>query len=218
MLILTIEGGYLQYVNGFNANPPTVTRYRGERWEQVPSDLLCGVADTFQDVAIIFTGRSTSQLQNSINEASDQSGVEREHTPGGWLPLNASNRHKSIYYVSEQQEWLFVPNMREAVEEVISSIFWEENFRATAFTGYREFRSLLLSTTWNFGSGALEELIKASIERALFQMTWGPGAWRLFPGSIPLSSLIRLADPVVARNKYRANGLDASLNPRPPSR
>jgi hypothetical protein len=81
----------------------------------------------------------------------------------------------------------------------VSPYFGKRTFPATAFTGYREFRSLLLSTTWNFGSGALEELIKASIDRALFQMTWGPGAWRLFPGSIPLSSLIRLADPVVAR-------------------
>lgn len=199
MLRLTVEDGHLEYVNGFNGDPQTVTRYGGERWEQVSSDLLCGVADTFQDVAIIFTGRSASQLQNRVNQTNRGKAVEREDTLGGWLPLNASNRHKSIYSVSEQQEWLFVPHSREAVEDVISWIFWEENFRATAFNGYRDFRSLLLSTTWSVGSDALEKVIKACVDGALFQVAWGPGAWHMFPGSIHLSSLIRLADPVVAR-------------------
>jgi hypothetical protein len=199
VLRLTSKDGHLEYVNGFDADPQTVTRYGGERWEQVSSDLLCGVADTFQDAAIIFTGRSTSQLQNGVDQASRGKAVEREDTLGGWRPLNASNRHKSIYSVSEQQEWLFVPNSREAVEAVISWIFWEENFRATAFTGYRDFRSRLLSATWNVASGDLEKLIEACVDGALFQMAWGPGTWHLFPGSIHLSSLIRLADPVVAR-------------------
>jgi hypothetical protein len=199
VLRLTAKDAHLEYTNGFDADPPTVTRYGGERWEEVSSDLLCGVADTFQDVAIIFTGRSTSQLQNGISQANRKLNVEREDTAAGWLPLNASNRHKSTYSVSEQQEWLFVPHRREAVEEVISWIFWEESFRAIAFTGYRDFRSRLLSTTWNVASGALENLIKTCVDEALFQMAWGPGAWHLFAGSIPLSSLIRLADPVVAR-------------------
>ena len=199
MLRLTAENGHLEYSNGFAAAPQTVTRYAGERWEEVTSDLLCSVADTFKDVGIIFAGNS-SQLLDRLSQANLKASVEREYTTSGWLPINADNQLKSVYSFSEKRAWLFVPNSREAVEEVVSWTFWEEDFRATAFTGYRELRDRLLSTKWNVESGDLEAFVaQACTAVALFQMTWGPGTWRLFPGSIELGSLTRLADPVVAR-------------------
>jgi hypothetical protein len=86
------------------------------------------VADAFQDVAIIFTGQSPSPLQKSVDQPNRAGVLEREGTIGGWLPLNADNALRAIYSVSGQQEWLFVPNSREAVEEVVSWLFGKRTF------------------------------------------------------------------------------------------
>jgi hypothetical protein len=48
MLRLALIDDSLRYVNGFNAKPWVVTRYLGERWEQIGPDLLCGIADVFR--------------------------------------------------------------------------------------------------------------------------------------------------------------------------
>lgn len=200
MLRLTAEDGYLEYTNGFNAGPQAVTRYDGERWEEVSADLLCGVANVFQDVGIALIGKTMPELLNRITQTNRESEPYWEHTSAGWLPIGANNTHKSIYSFSETRGWLFVPSSREAVEQVVSWIFWAEDFRATAFTGYHEVRNRLLSADWNVDNGDLETFVtKACVEAALFQMTWGPGSWRLFPGTVKLESLVRLADPVVAR-------------------
>ena len=201
MLRLTLTDECLQYDNGFYAGHPTVTRYAGERWEQIPSDLLCGIADVFEDVGIVFIGKSPvpSVLLERAIAAVDKTEPHWEHTSGGWLAPGIENTHKSIYAISDDGNALYVPNSREAVEECLCWIFWED-FRGIAFSGYRAFRERLLSTAWIIDNGDLASFVTTTcVSPALFQIKWAPGSWRLFPGAVKTESLVRLADPVVAR-------------------
>jgi hypothetical protein len=87
---------------------------------------------------------------------------------------------------------------------MISWIMWAESgepgFFVTAFNGYSAFRERLKSSEWSGKDGNLEAFLREySIEKALFRMRAGPGGWSLFPGSVELGNLIRLAEPIVAK-------------------
>lgn len=205
MLLLTVEDGWLRYDNGFNAAPLTVTRYYGERWEQVGSDLLCGIADVFQDVGIVATGRSDSITSETLSVVSTDGNSRLRPTGDRWVPIDtADKKGKAIYaFTPEQSDWLFVPNCREAVEELMSWIMFRptgEGFRASAFLGYSTFRQQLESDNWRGQAVALATLVRERcLDKALFYTESGPGTWFVYPGAIELAHLLRLAEPVVAR-------------------
>jgi hypothetical protein len=205
MLRLTLEEHHIEYENGFNAAPWTVTRYHGEHWEQVGSDLLCGVADVFPDVGIVATGKSSSMSLESVKSVTMRGNSIRVPAGDRWAPIESSKtNNRAVYSFAEQHGWVFVPASREAVEDVVSWTMWatkgEQGFRSTAFPGYREFRKRLDSQPWDVQNGDLATFVtEYCIDRALFQMISSPGTWVLSPGSIELSHLLRRADPVVAR-------------------
>ena len=126
-------------------------------------------------------------------------------TPVRWVPIDAADReYKSVYSLSEEHGELYIPYCREAVEDIAAwEIFApaaEEGYRSVAFLGNRAFRQHLATQAWNVRNGDLAAFVNEScVNRALFQMVWSPGTWILFPGSIELSQLVRLADPVAAR-------------------
>ncbi|MFY9718125.1 MAG: hypothetical protein WAK16_00645 [Candidatus Cybelea sp.] len=204
MLKLTLQEGRLRYENGFNAAPWTVTRYHGERWAQVGPDLLCGIADVFPDVGIVTIGKSSVRENGSVKYC-DIAATSEKCLRERWTPIDAIDREsKSVYSLSEEYGELYVPNCREAVEDVAAwTIFApgeEEGYRSMAFLGNRVFRQRLCSQLWHVWSGDLAAFVgECCVEKVLFSMVWGPGSWTLFPGSLELGPLVRLADPVVAR-------------------
>jgi hypothetical protein len=118
MLKLTLGEDFLKYENGFNASPWSVTRYHGEHWAQVGSDLLCGVADVLQDVGIITIGKSTCRERGSVKYCPIAGSEPETLTHKRWVPIDVADRsHKSVYSLSEEHE-LYVANSREAVEDV----------------------------------------------------------------------------------------------------
>ena len=69
-----------------------------------------------------------------------------------------------------------------------------------AFSGLKGFRKYLNSQSWRQDSPLLSEFVKEKcVDGALFTMKWVPSAFTLYPGSVTLDQLLRLADPVVAR-------------------
>lgn len=205
MLKLRLEQDFLKYENGWNASPSSVTRYHGERWVQVASDLMCGVADVLQDVGIVTIGRSTCREVGSVKYCSLAENGQGALRHKRWVPIDVADRsHKSVYSLSEEHGELYVANSREAVEDVAEWTMFapggEEGYRSIAFPAYKSFRKHLDQETWNVNDGDLASFVTDSCVRAAyFHMISGPGTWLLFPGSIELGHLIRLADPVVAR-------------------
>jgi hypothetical protein len=205
MLRLELHDGHLKYVNGFNASPWSVTRYHGEHWAQIASDLLCGVADVLQDVGIVTVGRSTCRSRGSVKYCAIAGSDNEVLTQKRWVPIDAADRaHKSVYSLSEEHGELYVPNSREAVEEVSDWIMFvpdqEEGYKSIAFPDYNDFRKRLDGKSWNVRNGDLARFVNENcVERAYFYMLIGPSPWLLFPGSIELNQLVRLADPVAAR-------------------
>jgi hypothetical protein len=205
MLRFDVHEGHLQYANGYNAEPMSVTRYFGERWEQVASDILCGIADVFQDVGLVTIGRSTSRSRRSVKCYSLTPDENERLELDRWVPIDAGERvHKAVYSLSEEYGELYVPDCREAVEQIAEWVMFapvnEEGYRSIAFPGYRDFRKRLDGESWNVHNGDLAAFAnEMCVEKAYFQMLWGPGVGWHFPGSIELTHLIRLMDPVVAR-------------------
>lgn len=205
MLRLIVNEGHLEFQNGFNAFPYPVTRYHGEQWEQVGSDLLCGIADGFPDVGIVVTGNSATVTSETLKHVTRDGNGNRRPTGDGWVSIDDDDKQcKAIYSYSESHGWLFVPNCRESVEDVISWTMWagsgEQGFRATCFLGIREFRTRLESESWQGKANGLARLVREHcLDKALFQTESGPGTWFAYPGSIEISHLVRLADPVIAR-------------------
>jgi hypothetical protein len=192
MIFLKLTDDYIECESGYGS-ALAVTRYFGEHWDRVASDLLCGVADVFQDVGIVITQKIGAAL------------LERFKKEERWTPIGpSSNVGESLWSFSEEHGWLFVPSCREAVE-FVSSRTWGAHTEAeaaifTVFQGYRAFRDLLISKTWNVQDGDLQRSVKVRcIDRSLFHMKWGPCIWQFFPDSIELLHLLRLVDPVVAR-------------------
>jgi hypothetical protein len=207
MLRLRLEDGVIKFDNGFNSQPQTVTRYSGKRWEQVGSDLLCGIADVFQDVGIVVTGESASRSGGTVKVSTltPNRRAKGLFLTQDWVPIDdPDRRHRAIYSLSDLYGEVYVPSCRETVEDVMSWTMWalkgESGYRSTVFPGNRKFRERLDSQSWEIHNGDLSRLVTTRcLERALFTMTMGPAAWQLFPGSIELAHLVRLADPVVAR-------------------
>ena len=146
MLRLSLHDDCLEYKNGFNAAPWSVTRYHGERWEQVGPDLLCGIADVFPDVGIITIGRSSARALGSPKYCNIAEGAPIRE-PEEWVPIDTADvSYKSVYSFSEEHGELYVPNCREAVEDVAAwTIFTpaeEEGYRSAAFLGHRHFASV----------------------------------------------------------------------------
>lgn len=203
MLRAELKDGEIFCENGFNASPWTVTRYGGEQWERVGAALLCGVADVFPDVGIVTTGSSSIDLE-AIPLAAIVDGAASEPRDDGWVPISPGHAWKSVFASIENRWRLFVPNCRESVEQVMSWTMWSESpdlaFRSTAFSGYKRFRQELGSVDWAAQGSDLQGFIRERcLEKALFQMGAGPGAWSLIPGSLELSHLFRLAEPVMTR-------------------
>lgn len=174
----------------------SVTRYRGEHWSKVASDLLCGVADVFQDVGIVVTGATNAApLEFAKAAPSDL-----------WVPIHSPDKSiRSIWSYSVKWGWLFVPSCREAVEDVMAWTMWadieaENAARSTAFLGYRAFRDALESRQWVVQDGDLSNLVyEYCIQQSLFHFKWAPALWRLFPGAIKRDHLLRITDPVLSR-------------------
>lgn len=205
MLKLTLEQDFLKYENGFNASPWSVTRYHGERWAQVASDLVCGVADVLQDVGVVAIGRSTCRERGSVKYCPLMENGLDALARKRWVAIDVADRsHKSVYSLSEEHGELYVANSREAVEDVAEWTMFapadEEGYRFSAFPAYKSFRKHLDHEAWDVRNGDLASFVtETCVTAAYFRMISGPGTWLLFPGSIELSHLIRLADPVVAR-------------------
>jgi hypothetical protein len=135
----------------------------------------------------------------SVSQAAFESASDR------WAPIDLPDkRHKSVYSFSEAHGELYIPVCREAVEDVsewtLFALQGEQGYRSIAFPENQQFQQRLRSRVWNVGDGDLSALVNEHcVNRALFQIEWGPGSWTLWPGSVDLSHLLRLADPVVAR-------------------
>ena len=84
------------------------TRYSGEHWDRTASDLFCGVADSIQDVGLVFIGQTwdASEKAVTIAEASLELPLSRrnvETSPfgicrgnvGGFSLLQVARRSKT---------------------------------------------------------------------------------------------------------------------------
>lgn len=195
MIKWNLADEFIECKSGYGS-ASSVTRYDGEHWSLVASDLLCGVADVFQDVGIVVTGAAKAAPLEYAKAA----------PASRWVSIDASDkRFKSVWSHSERSGWLFVPNCREAVEDAMAWTMWadikaEDAARSTAFLGYHAFRETLESKEWDVDNGDLANLIsERCIQRSLFHFKWAPALWRLFPGRIEREHLLRLTDPVVSR-------------------
>jgi hypothetical protein len=195
MIFFKLSDEFIECESGYGAEG-SVTRYHGEHWSLVASDLLCGVADVFQDVGIVVTGAAKAAPLEGVKAADAYR----------WVSIDASDkRFKSVWSYSASLGWLFVPNCREAVEDAMEWTVWadidsEDAPRSTVFLGYRAFRDALESRVWSVENGDLTDLIdRLCIQRSLFHFKYEPALWRLFPGIIERNHLLRLADPVVSR-------------------
>lgn len=196
MLELNFSEKQITYKSGVSVNQGP-TRYDGEHWSLIASDLLCGMADVFEDVGIVQVGEPWVTSIASI----------REGSPGRWADVTSAGlRGKSVYGLSEDHGWLFVPNCREAVEDVMS--WTSPYFRngvptqplSIAFPGLRHLRERIDSRSWPAYDDDLHDMVETScLKKALFTMSWGPTVWTLFPASIGVRQLLKLADPVVSR-------------------
>lgn len=199
MLKLFLESNVLRYENGFNHWPSKVTRFGGEQWERVGSDLICGLADVFPDVGLIATGDFERLSLRDLETVSIGANQQSVKPAGEWAMLGGNAKQKSIYAGSEEAGWLFLPDCREAVEDAISWIMWG-GFLVTAFGDYAALRERIEGRGSSESDRNLEATIKGyCFERALFDMSPGPGTWTFAPGRIALVDLIRLVEPVVAR-------------------
>lgn len=197
MLHLDFGDNRVRYDSGIGIRQ-SVTRYAGEYWDRTASDLLCGVADAFQDVGIILTAEGNDADANRVKNAD----------PKRWTAaFSGESQAKSIWHRSENRGWLFVPWSREAVEDVTA---WTMPYlrgetitkgsRATAFSGHADFRCQLSEVACGHRDDELWNLIERYCEaRQLFSMTWGWTFWELHAGTICADQLLKLADPVVAR-------------------
>lgn len=102
--------------------------------------------------------------------------------------------------------WLFVPDAREAVEDVMR---WSVPYlrdgavtaglRSIVFPKNRAFRDALDDRQWADHTGDLRDFLKERcIEPALFEMTWSWDTWTLHARSVSAGHLLKLAEPVVA--------------------
>jgi hypothetical protein len=197
LLTLRVEEGFVRYVDGpsLSSGP---TRYAGEYWDRIASDLLCGVADVFQDVGIVILGKTSDANSDVLAAAGDRR----------WVNIaDARGTHKSIWSLSEANGLILVPSNRESVEEAMG---WttpymrkdgpSESALSVAFPHRREFRDELASRTWDEGSPELKTFMAANCtSKPLFSMRWGQTVWTLYPGTITVGHLVKLADPVVSR-------------------
>lgn len=195
MIFFALKDDCIQCKSGYGS-AWGVTRYSGEHWDRVAAELICGVADVFQDVGIIVTGNPWDAQLSSLKDADSSR----------WRCIDASDRqHESVWAFSENRGWTLVPDDRESVEDAMTWTMWGKaddltSPRTTAFPDYSQFRHELDSRTWDVNNGDLDEFVRHScLERSLFHMTWGPCSWRLYPGSIEMTHLLRLAMPVVTR-------------------
>lgn len=197
LLTLKVEDGFVRYVSGPSlCSGPT--RYDGEYWDRIASDLLCGVADVFQDVGIVIIGKTSDANPNVLGDARHQ----------GWVNIaDARGTHKSIWSLSEANGLILVPSNRESVEEAMC---WttpylrkdgpSESALSIGFPHRREFRNELASRTWDEGSPELKAFMNENCaSKALFSMRWGQTVWTLYPGTTTTEQLMKLADPVVSR-------------------
>jgi hypothetical protein len=186
------------------------TRYSGQNWDKTASHLFCGVADSIEDVGLVFIGQPWDASEKLVRAAD-------EHR---WASLVAKERrNKSVWHLSPERGWLFVTWNREAVEDVMT---WTmpylrddrvtEGARAIAFPGYGAFRNAFDSGDWEERDTDLWAFIQGRcLDRALFEMTWTWGSWTLYPASIQLDRLLKLADPVVTRINTELTDLLVSI-------
>jgi len=174
------------------------TRYGGEYWDRIASDLLCGVADVFPDVGILHIGEPGEPSWQRVKSGGTRWAEITDH------PLQG----KSVWGASPVFGWFLVPNCREAVEEVMS---WTmpaplpvgtsrpPGSCSVAFSGLHWFRNRLDSERWGGYDEKLHGIVQECAQHALFTMRWAPTAWSLYPGKIIARQLLRLIDPVVSR-------------------
>ena len=109
MLNLRLTDSYIRYVSGFGvAVGPT--RYLGDHWDRTASDLLCGVADSFQNVGLVMIGKPWDADPKLIASASEDM----------WANVTSENLlNRSIWSYSEATGLIFIPAYRESVEDVL---------------------------------------------------------------------------------------------------
>lgn len=174
---------------------PGPTRYDSEFWARMASDLICGVADCFQDVGIVVVGEPWITNERSLTIS------ERR-----WANISSFERRtKSVWCFSDVYGWLFVPSCREAVEDVMS---WTMPYArdggfteplSAAFLGLHHFRSILDEATHEYDEVLHALVDEHCITPALFTMKWAPASWSLYPGQLGTRHLLKLADPVASR-------------------
>ena len=197
MLHLSYGTDCITYTSGI-AVPASFTRYSNHHWDRTAADLLCGVADVYEDVGLIAIGDEWDADLDQVMAASSES----------WSRLSTRERRvRSLWERSKDFGWLFVPGDREAVEDMMSwSVPYLRNgavtlgLRSIVFPKSREFRSALDSAQWTgYTSGLRDLLAERCVEPALFEMMWNWDTWSLYPKSVGVGQLLKLAEPVVAQ-------------------
>lgn len=188
MLSLSYGSGCITYTSGI-AVPASFTRYSNQHWDRTASDLLCGIADVYEDVGLIAIGDEWDVDLARVLAAS----------PELWSKLTSQNqRARSRWEVSKDFGWLFVPGSREAVEDVMSwSVPYLRNgavtlgLRSIVFPKNRDFRDALNSTQWSSYTRVLRDfLTERCIEPALFEMRWNWDTWSLYSRSVSVGQIV----------------------------
>lgn len=178
-------------------NTPSVTRYRGDAWDRIASDILCGVADANAGACVVVSAAPymVSYEHDILTAAPDE-----------WTEWPSADESIS-WWRKFEGGWLLLPRSRDAVE---NSMAWTMPYlNQTIGSVVADSRSFVYDrygdkaeTVQNIlarSDASLREIDNALRKAALFEFTWTYGHWTLLPIMHSLDHVIRLADPVVSR-------------------
>lgn len=160
------------------------TRYRDEPWDWIAVELACGVADPFPDVGILV-------------RTLEGRGPKADLDPKYWrtIPGEEEDLFSRSLVCHSEQRWHYVPRWRNGVEEIVS--FYQGRATIIAF---RDRTSLV--RTLSDGAKSQERIdvaIRDIVANALFEVVWGPGAWRIEPRGADIQQLMKLCPPALMR-------------------
>jgi hypothetical protein len=186
------------YNNRLETDIPAVTRYGGEAWDRIASDILCGTADATEGVRIVIVAAANTIAESEVSTVDED----------GWSTSISDGSDSSYFHKLADGGWLFVPMRRDAVEEVMAwtmpaldvqsrkvvSDSWAFAL-APDTSQFAVWVPKMLAAT-NESSEDLQMLLRGD---ALFSLTWTWGFWEVHPGRQSEDHLIRLVEPVVSR-------------------